>query len=63
METVRWIVSNDLGNESDINNLINALENNSDCILIPVSLENVLTPDFKPNIPYDEIPTLFLWSI
>lgn len=59
MTKVRWIVSNDLGNQSDIEQLTKELENNDDIEYVPVSLEDVLTPSFKPDIPYDDIPTLF----
>lgn len=59
MSKIRWIVSNDLGSQSDIIQLVDELKSNEDVDYIPVSLEQVLTPSFKPDIPVDDIPTIF----
>lgn len=56
---IRWVISNELGDQSDIKDFVKEINNNQDCIIVTVSLEDVLTPSFIPDIEYDDIPTIF----
>lgn len=58
MQKVQWIISDELGSDSDITKVISAIQHNEGCVYSPVGLKDILTPSFVPS--YDtSIPTIF----
>lgn len=57
---MRWVIATDLGARSLIKEFVNVLEGKEQ-IIYPVSMEQLLTPDWKPIIN-DNIDTIFYGS-
>lgn len=54
---LRWVIATELGSDSNIGLFIDAVER-SGAEIFPVSLEEVLTPSYRPDIENDK-PTIF----